>query len=1017
MTYTQYSSYAPTGLPNAALNYISSNPHSTKGEVVGFPDKFDVYTNKENAGVGGYAVTERHVLSEIVGGVLHLHHRIDVDTTGGFSEPTLSDGGTIQAGSTDLYSSTVTVSSNPGADPFNIFYTARSDQVHDVHINAMQNSIMALEQQVGLQAIVSGAGTGISTLNVVTDFDPQDSVDLTEFTSVLDNGLMLGHLAADLKIGGTNESYMPGYNGTGVTLTIGNDDQSTRNQVTIDADTFRLQTAGATDSVGHKGSYYIGGTTGDLVIITGETRIASQLTVGYQGGAVIDPIVTTIPNNDTGTFYSGAAIRAHGGIWFGSGMSGFGDITFITASGENVDIEGDFETDTITVNQWTNLHGTTTQLDGYMSIEGPSYLQTNNDIRLIEKPGTSPSQASKIGAIDRELMDPSYIARMVTNVGPVKNSVTRTTRPALLESNTGQYGQTNVKTHPLLGTPMYPIIGGWTFTGLVNYSPGSVYDHSNVALLSSDMIAAGIGGIGGVSVGNDHASTNKWAETWAAADAGLPMLGGGKSGWGSYSSGLFNPGDTWIEFEGASAAEGYAYPIYYHEVELGGGETNIATGLNVWFAADNSMTLGSVVGSHYRLFQPGNVPHEHLSSDFSSPTAPLVSLDFSSDAKTDYPNTYFSMLSSPGEPSAAANRYVDIYKELQHEHMSAAPRVNVLDALQKSVEVQWQIAEGLDVDSAAHRAMTGVAYIFACPEGTAFEDTQESERLVLRASPTPYGVASRDTINNSLPIKPGTEVPIGEITASCTVPRGGSANWAHLETTSYRANGYYDSCWVPLVSYKWEQQSDGDGSSNPNPQFAAGSYGPGGLGRCLPFYGTMKRSTEISSADAGFKIYRHDVTLCAHQFWVEHNLGPIRSLADLELSVLLAGYGSQPGGGRNNADSIMTAEWEQSLYKLSQTQYSLDGAIPELYVDSTHQGYISLDANAGNGKHVNISHMCTLLHSDTRFALIGVKGPGDNAGDVETHINQTFLGSRANTTESSSEVLAGYIRVVMKKSR
>ena len=110
----------------------------------------------------------------------------------------------------------------------------------------------------------------------------------------------------------------------------------------------------------------------------------------------------------------------------------------------------------------------------------------------------------------------------------------------------------------------------------------------------------------------------------------------------------------------------------------------------------------------------------------------------------------------------------------------------------------------------------------------------------------------------------------------------------------------------------------------------------------------------------------------------------------------------------------MTAEWEQSLYKLSQTQYNLNGAIPELYVDEAHQGYISLEANAGNGKHVDITHACTLLHCDTRFALVGIKGPGD---DDQEHVIEAFLSSRANTTVSSNEILAGYIRVIMKKSR
>jgi hypothetical protein len=1041
MAYNQYSQWAPTGAHPAAVTRVTSNPHSTKDGYVGFPNKFDAFGNKENAGIGPFAVTESHPIADIVGGVLPLDHRVAVDITGGYTAPTLNGGGAVT--STDIYQSTITVGTTPSVDPFNVTYIARADQIHDTHINAIQNALMATQQQVGLGSLISGAGTGISTLNVVTNFDPSDAVEYSVFAAKLSNGLMLGHLSSDLQISSTHESFMAGYGNTGLKVTLGSTTANTRNDVTIDADVFTLETAAGADPVNKRGTYHIGGTTGDLTIITGETRIASQLTVGYPGGAHIDPIVTTVPPSPSGAFYSGAAIRAHGGIWFGSGMSGFGDITFITTEGENVDIEGDLETDTLAVNQSTVLNGST-----YIPTSSTFTCGNWSHIQFYTVPYFAGNASSKAGYLrgrwglgleGHQMQDPDYVSMYGQIRGHTVGSVVDSCKPQITQGNTGQYGQKNIKRHPTLGVDMYPIIGGWTFTGKVNYNPGTVYDHNNVVLISSDMTACGPGG----ETGTAHDNVIHTLGGLAGGDSiWSPSLGGGVSGWGSYSSGLFSPGDTYIEFESTSSTnlrEQHAYPIYYHEPNIGSNGTmyeNMVTGLNLWVVGDDNTQLANLVGNHYRIFQPGNAPVEHLECDFSTAALPLVTLKFQGlgDSPNDYEKQRFGMVTDKPLNDKSHWHQDHIYKTIDSYAMTSNPmRAVITGALAKSVEAKVQLTSGVVYPSTFR--MTGVAYIFACaktlsqsqhadmlPTDQSFAAHNNQGGLVLKASPTPFGVADAglyESATNSLTTS-DLGVPLGEVVAYTTQDPDGGGAWTHVETTSYRVDGYYDSCWVPLVEYQSNfLLHDRDIA---NPAFIAGAFGNGGLGRCLPFYGTTTRQSDgVSTFKDGQQVYAEDSALGYSQFWVEHNLGPIRSLADLDFKAYVASYASMKTNGRNSVYPLLTGVHDNSLYKLSQNQYNLWASPPDIYADAAdipsssteHFAVSPLESAIDRGFMNEITHAVSVTYMDTRFALLSVHlERGDN--------HKLFyggMGAGGSTDGNIEGQFAGYIRVIMSKSR
>ena len=328
MAYTQWSQNAQTGGPESTFQRINQNPNSTlDSEAVYYPTKFDVFVNKENSNLGGFTVVENHNPNEINGGVLYLNHRIAIGSTGEYDIPVLS-AGDINTGLINVFDSSLTFTTIPTVN-FTVSYTARGDQVHDSHLNALQNSHMSLMDTLGLKEKIDNYGTGLLSEKPCVAFNPTTLGEYEVFDIKVPSAEILPHLKASLKIGGTDNASFPGYGLSGITNLYLGASGVTRNDIYIDTDHLRIA---AREGV-QAGEYIYGMNTGDVNTFTGRVDMASQLTVGYVGGALIDPIAVNIPSFATGTFYSGAAIRAHGGIWFGSGLSGYGDITFIPGTG------------------------------------------------------------------------------------------------------------------------------------------------------------------------------------------------------------------------------------------------------------------------------------------------------------------------------------------------------------------------------------------------------------------------------------------------------------------------------------------------------------------------------------------------------------------------------------------------------------------------------------------------------------------------------------------------------------
>jgi len=976
MVYTQWSNNAQTGGPESSFQRINQNPNSTiDSEAAYYPTKFDVFVNKENSNLGGYTVVENHNPNEIIGSVLYLNHRIAIGSTGEYDIPVLSDGD-INTGLINVFDSSLTFSTVPTAN-FTVSYTARGDQVHDSHLNALQNSHMSLMDTLGLKAKIDGYGTGLLSEKPCVAFDPTTLGEYEVFDVKVPSAEILPHLKASLKIGGTDNASFPGYGSSGITNLYLGASGTTRNDIYIDTDNLRIA---AREGV-QAGEYIYGMNTGDANIFTGRVDMASQLTVGFQGGALINPLVTSVPAFGTGTFYSGAAIRAHGGIWFGSGLSGYGDITFIPGTGSNVDIEGALECDTLTVLGASDFYGQSTWYQGGgIYVNHPGNIATNQDVTLDDKPGA-------LGPSHIDTLDPSYAKYVIENPPALPGSVTYSVRPAKDVDQTGQYTPINSKLHPVWGYEMYPMMGGWTYTGICKYNVAkAVPDHPNILLLETRLHCIG------------RQRSGSW-DDYRNLGQGGNGIGNRDGFFGHYSSGLFEPGDTFVEIKDIGAGSDYSFPIYHHEafVQNPGNANATLTGINLYINADDDEFNGiNLAGKQYRIYQPGNAPFNHLVGWLGASASPTVT--FGNNTTADYPNAHVAVASNmPWLGGASVTTYDAKFKRAQSTTTTV-----VQSALRKNIH--WNTYEANYAGNFA--TTTGVAYIYAIHKEGYF--TNENE-LALKASPSPFGIqAANWTQNPSSTVgisRPGNEVPVGEVWA--TTVDGNT--WTHLETTSYRVDGYYDSCWVPLVKYQWDYDVDANPGVSTVDQVWKDQERE--IGRCLPFYG--------SNVDAGGQLNQDDVyendedspdgtadsyDIEKFQFFVEHNLGPVKTASDIKMDVWIGSYAYGVNGGGDYVRHPIGAEMNNiaatgvsgSIWQGASTYLSIWGNYSLPY-NANHSFHLDEFQNANRGYLKDISKLCTVRALDSRFALVSVTGVAE------------FRGPNGD--------YASYIRVIMNKTR
>jgi len=924
MAYKQYSDYAYTGNQESYKNRIQNNAFDTNyAEEISFPYKYDVFVNKENTTEGPFSVTESHISSQIDGGVLYLDHRFAVDATGGIASVTCSDGSATIVGY-DTYVGSIEFGVEPTTSPFTITYSARGDKTWDSHINAVQNAVMRIENTIGLHDN-DPAQTGLISLPLVTTWEPANQADLDNMKlNTLKNIVLLEHLQDDIKIGSTRGAITS----TGPhTITIGNPGGADTDSIVIDAASITVNSSN-TDG----GTLIYSASTGDFVYFTGQSEFASQMTIG-KSWAVTGLYSGVIPSHMTG-FYNDAMLRVNGNIYFGGNMSGNGSITFVLSTGEMVDVVGgNMYIDNLTVDSSLTVNAPST-FSKRLYVQGPGYFETNNDITLTNKTNYSPTKIDGL--------DPSYADAAVNSNAMLPGTIGT---PIYKEPFDGtDYSNpyiSGAKEHPILRSWMYPMLGGWMFTGTVNYEKASYYSHKNVLLVNANMRAAS-GGYGDV---DDYFT---------------------------YCPGLFSPGDTYIEIEN-STSDAFAYPIYYHEALTGTVSTVVtATGLNLYVVADDDAFEGATIaGSTYRLFQPSNAPMGYLSGWGGATTSPNVSFGVQSYSyyggstqKTIDIKTHPSHIG----PSAGATPW-PIYRRIKNNSILTC---SVKTALQRNID-----HEGISDLPGGYGDITtpinGIAYIYAASHNS-YGTLDENVTLI--ASPSPYGICAENTWGVGLNLNPGQWTIVGEVAASTS----DGNTWTHIETVGYRPNGLYDSCWVPITQYRMTDLS--------LPWSTIPSEPVENMGRCLPI---IVHDDWISVAD---DLWRDNVYEGRMNFYVEHNLGPIRNLSDVSLEVYvgdikpdifmhpLSGASANDWGSFHQASSTWASVWGGLTSPFGDRHWLGDGYKPTW---NDRRGFLRQIPDA------------QLAFFDSRFARISI-------------FDEEYM-------KAYDESLPQYIRVIIKRTK
>ena len=228
---------------------------------------------------------------------------------------------------------------------------------------------------------------------------------------------------------------------------------------------------------------------------------------------------------------------------------------------------------------------------------------------------------------------------------------------------------------------------------------------------------------------------------------------------------------------------------------------------------------------------------------------------------------------------------------------------------------------------------------------------------------------------------------VGEVVAETS----DGLTWTEVATVGYRANGKFDSCWYPLIKMTMTPQV-GDAAGTANPWSAT----PEDLGRCLPFW---YRNTEVNqyylTGDPGYVDGQYN-------FFVEHNLGPVKSITDIDVKVYAA-FGPQPSGANDGTNYLVSAtgNW-QGHHQISTSSASLWNGYNFPY--SQYHEYSSNVIDGGNewlrGTRGFVKEVkdASLAHLDPRWARISIP-------------SEFYL------TLPQNEDKAQYIRVIIQRVR
>ena len=560
MPYKTFNNHAPTGATGNARLSVTPNPYAPEGLVIGYPTKFDLYVTHITEVDGSQQVTrEPHYPSELQGSRLYLHHRPLVDTTGGITDITVTDGTIIKA-NTDAVQAYIEFSVDPtgGPDsPFHVTYTAAPDCFNHEQFNRVKESVMELERQMGPNNQTGWIGFRNSA---VATFDKPSNA----WDTLLQNFYSLPHLKADIRISSTDDNTLSGSLGDRRVIQIGR----VRDQVVLEGTGIII--GGVKDASITGSIIQLGTQTGDKIKYSGTFSGDDQMTIGSPQAEVARHSGKQFSSLLSGWFYSGAMLRVHGDIACMGSMDILGPVNVLHSTGETSSINGDLLVrDELTVNGQTHLQGPTDT----NAIHCRRHITLDGNLYVNNTKGVGVRGHSLIDNLDCSEIEHTY---KPVNRKAFDNYIIQAPK------STSYYAPR----YYVYGTD-YVVSGGnvpgdtFLLTGIFTQAASDSGAHFSVLQLNFE--------------GNPLPMVSGFYHT-----TGTPAKPSGYDDGGIFSRGLFDPGSLWVRVLNGLAA-GYEAPIYGHKVEQYSGD--YVTKINAFTPAQPDQAIANA--DKFMLFSPG----------------------------------------------------------------------------------------------------------------------------------------------------------------------------------------------------------------------------------------------------------------------------------------------------------------------------------------------------------------------------------------------------------------------------
>ena len=140
MTYETFLNFAPnTGYAASEVNIVHNNPNISTSQTITWPNKYDAFVTKQNAGVEAFTVIdEEHYVSDINtsdSNSLYLYHKIlPPGTASGLSNVLTVSDGVISSGLVDYANAKIHFSTMPTGTTVEVSYLAQPDPISAKHM-------------------------------------------------------------------------------------------------------------------------------------------------------------------------------------------------------------------------------------------------------------------------------------------------------------------------------------------------------------------------------------------------------------------------------------------------------------------------------------------------------------------------------------------------------------------------------------------------------------------------------------------------------------------------------------------------------------------------------------------------------------------------------------------------------------------------------------------------------------------------------------------------------------------